>query len=358
MNTKKYCQLIGYSYNAGELPQDLYDEVMQKIKQNGKITLQIYNWYLAELERRRLFYVDGTPFNTKNSAKTDGTFKYRRHNPFWHMWRGILTTVFKFIGFIGGGFGYGVWRIKDAKKFKKLGACLTLSNHVGYLDACITRRALGCKKQYIVAAPHNCKRNLGGSILKCATVIPLPVTFSGTKPFNEMIEFAVKKRAAIHFYAEQSLWLHYKKPRPYKDGPFHYAARLNVPVVVMFYCFGQARGLRKLLHMPKVTVKIADPIYPDTSLQQVKRKADLAEKAQSAVTELYENYYGTPLEYLPPHQTANAANEEADEEADNAAETAATDDAVALAPEAAAKTVTNEPEQENLDKTADASSAE
>lgn len=343
MNTENYCKLIEYSYNAGELPQDLYDDVMQKIKQNGKINRQIYNWYLDELERRRLFYVDGTPFNTKNSAITDGTFKYRRHNPFWYMWRGILTTVFKFLGLIGGGFGYGVWRIKDAKKFKKLGACLTLSNHVGYLDACITRRALGCKKQYIVAAPHNCKRNLGGTVLKCATVIPLPTTFSGTKPFNEMIEFAVKNRAAIHFYAEQSLWLHYKKPRPYKDGPFHYAAKLNVPVVVMFYCFGQAKGLRKLLHMPKVTVKIADPIYPDMSLPPVKRKDDLAEKAQSAVTALYENYYGVPLEYLPPHQTDNTAD------AAVATETATTDESTLIAADTA---VTDESEHAQPDKSA------
>ncbi len=301
MRTEAYKELFAYSLKEGHIPQDVYDWIIGEIDANdGKLTLDLYNRYLAELEKRRLFDADGTPFNTENSAQTDGTYVYKHEkNVLWHIGHAFTSTVFKLIGWIVGPLGYGVWRVKDRKKLKKLRSFITLSNHMGYIDAAVTRRAMGNKKQYIVAAPHNCKNNLGGRILASATVIPLPTSFKGLRPFGEMLEYVAGRGAAIHFYAEKSMWLHYQKPRPYKDGAFYYADKLDLPVVVMLYCFKQPRGLRKLFRMPKVVVKIADPIYADKSLSPRERQKDLAKRADAAVRGLYEEFYGKPLEYLP-----------------------------------------------------------
>lgn len=300
MNTKSYKKLIKYSLDHGQIPHDLYDLVMAEIERDGKMTPRVYALYLDELERRRLFYTDGTPFNDDVVAKTDGTYKYlHTKNPFWYIAHAFYSTVFKAIGYLVGGIGYGIWRIKDRKKIKKIGACVSISNHIGFIDAAITRRAFGCKKQYIVAAPHNCKPNFGGHILRSATVLPLPIAFRGVKPFCEALEYVRDHKGAIHFYAEQSLWLHYEKPRPFKDGAFHYADRLDVPVVPMLYCFKKPRGLRKLFKMPKVVVKIADPIYADKALPTRERQIDLARRTKEAVDGLYEQFYGKPMEYLP-----------------------------------------------------------
>lgn len=299
MNTKAYLKLLEYSLKEGDIPQDLYDSTIAEIQKDGKMTKRVYSYYINELEKRRLFYADGTPFNPENSAKTDGTYIYKHtKNPFWYIGHAFFSTIFKFLGWIGGGIGYGIWRVKDAKKFKKLGACITLSNHVGYLDALITRRALGCRKQYIIAAPHNCKPTVGGAVLRAATVLPLPISFAGARPFNEMLEYVAKRKAAIHFYAEQSLWLHYRKPRPYKEGAFIYADRLDIPVVPMLYCFPEPKGLRKLFGMPKVVVRIADPLYVDRSLAPAKRKKDLCDRAYAAAVALYEDFYGVPMKYI------------------------------------------------------------
>ncbi len=302
MNTKAYLGLFKYSLDAGDIPQDLYDEVVAKVEAEGKMTKRIYYEYLDELERRRLFDVDGTPFNTDNSAKTDGSYVYKHpKNPIWHIAHGFWSTVFKLLGgYMLGAFGYGVWRVKDRKKLKGIKACVTTSNHVGYVDALLTRRALGMRKQYIVAAPHNCKNDLGGKLLKSATIIPLPSALSGNKPFMEMLEYVRDRGGAIHFYPEKSLWARYNKPRPYKDGAFFYADRLDVPVVPMLYCFHKPKGLRKLLGLAKVTIKIADPIYADKTLPSRDRKSDLARRAEQAVAGLYEEFYGKPLTYLDP----------------------------------------------------------
>ncbi|MCM1367957.1 MAG: 1-acyl-sn-glycerol-3-phosphate acyltransferase [Roseburia sp.] len=303
MNTKKYKAFFAELAQKGDIPPDLYDEITAEIERDGKMTKRVYSVFLNGLEKRGLFDVDGTPFSEKNSAKTDGSYKYKRpKNPFWHIGHAVTATLYKFIGWIVGGVGYGIWRVKDAKKLKKIGACITTSNHVGYLDPCLTRRALGVKKQYIVAAPHNCKRNLGGAILKSAIVLPLPATFKGAKPFYEMLEYVRDRGAAIHFYPEKSMWLHYRKPRPYKDGAFYFAEKLGVPIVPMLYCFREPKGLRKLLHLPKAEIRIADPIYPDKALGVRARMTDLAERAYAAAARLYEEFYGEPLTYLCDEQ--------------------------------------------------------
>lgn len=161
-------------------------------------------------------------------------------------------------------------------------------------------RATGMKRRYIVAAPYNCKSTLGGKILCAAGELPLPVSFKGLRPFNEMLDYAAERKASIHFYPEKSMWINYRKPRPYKDGAFHYADKLDIPVVPMLYCFKRPRGLRKLLHLPKAVIKIGDPIYADTDLPPRERQADLARRAYDAAAAIYEQFYGVPLAYEDP----------------------------------------------------------
>ncbi len=298
MNTKAYLRFFGELAEKDEIPRDVYDTVVAEIAKDGKMTERVYSLYLQELEKRRMFDTDGAPFDTKNSAKTDGTYVYKHvKNPFWYILHAFWSTVFKLIGYVGAGVVFGVWRVKDRKKLKKIGACITTSNHVGYLDAVLTRRAMGGKKQYIVVAPHNCKYTVGGAILRSATELPLPVNLKGTRSFNDMLDYVAARKAAIHFYPEKSMWIGYRKPRPYKEGAFYYADKLDIPVAPMFYCFKQPKGLRKLLHLPKAVIKIGEPIYADKSLPPRDRKADLAKRAFDSAAAMYERFYGIPLEY-------------------------------------------------------------
>lgn len=310
MKTKAYLDLFKKSLDDGKIPQDLYDLMVGEIAANdGKMSKRLYNLYLDELERRRLFDVDSTPhIDESNGAKTDGTYVYKRpKNPFWHIAHAFWGSIFKFLGWFGSGFVYGVWRIKDRKKIKKVGACIAISNHVDYFDSVLSRRSFGCKKHYIVAAPYNCPNNFGGHILRSATMLPLPISYNGTKPFNEMLEYVRDRGGALHFYAESVMWVHYKKPRPLKDGAFFYADKLDVPVVPILYCFKEPRGLRKLLGLVKVRVKIADPIYPDKSLSPRARQVDLAKRTTDAMKQMYEEFYQVPLEFLPEKSNGQAA---------------------------------------------------
>ncbi len=299
MRTKKYKKWLATLVEKNAVPQELYYKMLGEIERDGKMTKRVFRLFMTELERRRLFDVPVVPYSENGSARTDGRFKYRHKNPFWIMWHAFARGVAKLCGILGGGIGYGVWRVKDAKKLKGIGACITVSNHIGYLDPLLTMRSLLGRRRYIVVAPYNCKRNLGGFLLKGACELPLPVSFNGTRAFSDALAFAARKKSAIHMYAEQAMWPHYKKPRPLKDGAFVYADKLDIPIVPMHYCFGKARGLRKLLHMPKVTIRIGEPIYADKSLAPRLRATDLRARTEAAIAQMYEDFYGMPLEYEP-----------------------------------------------------------
>ena len=298
MKTKKYKRFFKSLYDAGDISEELYNALIDKINAEGRMNKRVYEFFLAELERRALFDVDGTPFSTKNSAKTDGSFKYKSpRNPFWHLAHAFTSSVFKFLGWFASAFIFGIWRVPDRKKLKDVRACISVSNHVGYLDALLTRYAFGCRKQYIVVAPHNCKNNFGGAILKSATVIPLPINFHGAKAFSEMLTYVKLRDGALHFYPEKSMWVGYKKPRPLKDGPFHFADRLDIPIVPMLYVYKEPKGLRKLFHMPKMAIKIGDPLYADFTLPVADREMELKKRTEDAMKKLYEDFYGIPLSY-------------------------------------------------------------
>ncbi len=303
MNTKAYKSYYKTLYDEGKIPKSVYDGVMDGIASEGKMTHEIFNRRIIdELERYRLFDVPPVPYSSENSAKTDGSYVYTHpKNPFWHIAHAITSTIFKFLGWFGSGLVYGLWHFprKYAKKFKGVGACFTTSNHVGYVDAVLTRRALGVKKQNIIAAPFNCKNDVGGAILRSATMLPLPATLGGSHAFMNALEYYKNKGSAMHFYAESCMWTRYRKPRPYKAGVYYYAVRLNVPVVPMFYGFKNTRGLRKLLGLAKAKIIVGDPIYPNLDLPEKKRQADMAERVEKATRDMYEQFYGIPLEYLP-----------------------------------------------------------
>lgn len=308
MNTKKYLRFFAELAEDGKIPLELYDRMLAEIaKEGGRMNKRVYAVYLDELEKLRAFDVDGSPFDTEKSANTDGSYVYKRpKNPFWLLSRAVCGGLFKAVAWIAAGIGFGVWRVKDRKKLKGVGACITMSNHIGYLDCLLTRRAMGGKRQNIIVAPHNRKRTVGGAIIAAVSGVPLPKTIGGARAFADMLEYLKSKNTAIHFYAEQSMWIGYKKPRPYKDGAFYYADMLDVPIVPMLYCYGKPNFIRRLLHLPKMKIAIADPIYIDKASGVRARRNDVAKRCETAVRELYESYYGIPLEYASPDTDGEA----------------------------------------------------
>ncbi|MDD4006199.1 MAG: hypothetical protein PHD98_03430, partial [Bacilli bacterium] len=115
---------------------------------------------------------------------------------------------------------------------------------------------------------------------------------------RKAVDKLLKKRNYILFYPEESEWWMYEKPRPFRNGAFHFAATSNVPIIPIFLTFSEPKGIRaKIIKSRVVTVNIMPPIYPETH-RSVKENVDSMREANyKACIKKYEEFYQRPMVY-------------------------------------------------------------
>ena len=182
---------------------------------------------------------------------------------------------------------------KNLKALKKQGA-ISVCNHFNYIDTLLVRTAVGHFKSFHTMAPWNNKKGLGGHIIRHGGMWPFSKDREATRALYAEMERQLKKGSVINFYAEQAMWTNYQKPRPMKDGAFHYALKFGVPVLPVFCTFKR----NKKGHLRKIRIHIMPAVYADENLGRAERIRDMKRRAEEAWKECYEKAYGVPLEYL------------------------------------------------------------
>ncbi len=229
----------------------------------------------------------------------DKRYDYRRRglNRFWTgFWRTVLFLFGRFL--IWFAFGARVVGRKNLKAVKKTGA-VSISNHFNYLDTLAVREAVGHFRSYHTMGPQNNKGGFGGWVMRNGGMLPLSADREAMRNFNAEVGRLLEGGKIVHFYPEQALWTNYQKPRPMKDGAFHYAVKHGVPVLPIFVTFrrtgrGHARGMR---------IHILPAVFADETLPRRERIAAMKERAEREWRECYEEAYKTPLCYLPDRRT-------------------------------------------------------
>jgi 1-acyl-sn-glycerol-3-phosphate acyltransferase len=190
------------------------------------------------------------------------------------------------------GFGAKVVGRKNLRALKKQGA-ICVCNHFNYLDTLFVREAAGYYRTYHTMGPWNNKKGLGGHIIRQGGMLPFSADRLAMRKLLSTMGELLKEGKIVNFYAEQAMWKNYQKPRPMKEGAFHYAVKFSVPVLPIFCTFqkGKRGNIRKL------RINILPAVYPDESLPRAERIEVLRAAAQTAWRECYEQAYGIPLVY-------------------------------------------------------------
>lgn len=93
-------------------------------------------------------------------------------------------------------------------------------------------------------------------------------TISATKKFNEAFDTLHARKDWVHIFAEARNWHFYKPLRPFQKGAFTMAYKWNCPVLPIALTYRPRTGFFRLTgpaKMPLITVRIGEPIFPDTS---------------------------------------------------------------------------------------------
>lgn len=248
----------------------------------------------ATLEGYRRFDFDYIPFGDHWKAP-DKSYQYRRRGVnrlLMAFWR---TMIFLF-GWILIGVCYGA-RVKGRKNLKAvkgMGA-ISVTNHFSYLDTICVRRAVGHFRSYHTMGPRNNKTGFGGWVMRNGGMLPFSADLEATRNLNAEIGRLLGAGKIVNFYAEQALWTNYQKPRPMKDGAFHYAVKHDVPVIPVFCTFRKNRRG----HMKGMRINVLPVVFADKSLPRRERLLDIKARAEAEWRECYEKTYHKLLAYLP-----------------------------------------------------------
>ena len=110
----------------------------------------------------------------------------------------------------------------------------------------------------------------------------------------------------ILIYPEQSMWWNYRKPKPLKNGAFKLAAKNKVPVIPIFITMEDSNIIGEDgFPVQEYIINIGEPIYPDDTLRDRENTEMMKEKNFEVWKNVYEEFYGIPLEYTTEKDLVN-----------------------------------------------------
>lgn len=251
------------------------------------------NELIKKYELNGDFHSHINPIDWENAYPVDGNFKYV-HKGFFSSIRDLFYRIFEvnpFIKAINKEFQTIVYGKENLKGLK--GAVVTC-NHVNKFDCIVIKHALKGKgkKSYVTAAPFNNQKGHFGNLMRAGGLMPLSDNLSAMRNFNKAIEEILNKNNFVVFYPEEAMWLYYRKPRPYKDGAYHYASKHNKPILPLFITFEDSNimdneGLPKQLYR----IHIMEPIYPKKEFNLKDNIKYLKSENSKLTKNKYEEYY-------------------------------------------------------------------
>ena len=252
-----------------------YQEIQERIK---------------EYESEQKFDQHIVPINYENSIKVDENFDYIGEK-FGVKFKRFFQKIFVVKP-------YSWWknnvenrvRVYGRENLKNLdnGAIVTC-NHTNMFDCLAIKKALRGRKVKITAGDFNNQRGFFGEMMRVGGMMPLGSNRAGMKNFNKAFDYFVEKKYFVAFYPEQAMWPDYEKPRPLKNGAFHYAVKYDLPVLPIFITYRSGKKIAKNGRKVKyMDLHILPPIYSD-EVDRNMRIQDLIKQNTTAWQNCYES---------------------------------------------------------------------
>lgn len=185
------------------------------------------------------------------------------------------------------------------ENLKGIKSAIITSNHFNIFDCLAIRYALKDNKIKYCVAEYNNKKGFLGNMMRAGGIMPLSANFNVQKNFNKAVNYYLSRGKKIVFYPEQAMWYMYEKPRPFKEGAFHFAVKNNVPIIPIFITFRKSGEFdSEGIEIKYLTVNIMKPLYPQENLSQKENIEFLKNKNYEMCKSKYEEFYNQKLEYL------------------------------------------------------------
>lgn len=251
---------------------------------------------MKESERKGDFYNHVVPVNKFFIKKVGDNYSYLPRNILRKAYekavRGCVFPITKITSKISR------LKIIGRENLEGINSAVITSNHISRIDNMHIRNAVKGHKLYVTVAEFNNKKFLLGKVLRGAGILPFSSKSINNVKLLRAVSQLLKQDNYVLFYPEVSLWWHYEKPRPMKDGAFFSAVKNNVPVVPMFFTFEKRKGQYSCgVEKQNMVLNILKPIYPDENLSNSENIKYLRNKNYQSYKQKYEEFYNRKLVY-------------------------------------------------------------
>lgn len=214
--------------------------------------------------------------------------KYISKNPLWNfcafvLYRFIATPLVFLFQKIA--FGERYVNKKAFRGYRKTGYFLYGNHTNGVGDAFSPSMITFPKKAYMIASPDAVSIPVVSTIVKMLGGMPVPTELRALKSLKDAVNKRARKKNCIVIYPEAHIWPYYTKIRPFRDASFKYPAENNKPV----FCFTKTYQKPRFGKLPKTTVYIDGPFFPDMSLGVKENQKMLRDKVYQTMCERAKN---------------------------------------------------------------------
>lgn len=260
-------------------------------------------------EKKIIYYNDNLidDFGTvaHNPAPLKDGFKYIHKNFFYNLLSNFVyycmgMWILRIIAKIG--LGIKVKGKKNLKKIDRKQGYFLYTNHTTYSDAYLMN--LYCsraKRCYVVANADIANIGFVGGLACMLGAFPLPrgENEENKNNFKEAMKTHIEKGRVISIYPEAHIWRFYTGTRPMRVGSFKYPCIYNAPMFVISNTYRKG-----VFGLPRVTITISEPIWPDQNLSVEEGTRYLCKKAEEVfdreITQKKDNF--AYYDYRPKSQ--------------------------------------------------------
>lgn len=216
----------------------------------------------------------------------------------WGNYAVLRTVVWAMLRFQMGLKVEGRHWLKDYKQ-QLAGGAITIANHCHRHDAESILLAVDAHlpktRIPMFAANFNTKDKTFMEMVGGVPIPPAEMGLEAMKRFNEAFDEFHRRGYWFHIFPESCKWDWYKPLRPFQKGAFTMAYKYQMPLVPCVITWRPRTGIYKLFgpkDMPLMTVRICEPILPDTQAPrklEVERLREEAHRVMCQAADILEN---------------------------------------------------------------------
>ena len=179
------------------------------------------------------------------------------------------------------------FRVEGRENLRYLkGGAVTVGNHVHPMDCTMYKSVLRGRKTWFICLKENFEIPVVGHIVKALGAVPVEPNIRRQAENMKNLTIRLAAGDLVHCYPEGMLVPYYPELRRMWDGAFSLAARAGCPVVPMVLCQRKGKGIYRLKRKPCFTLRIGEPLYPDTTLNPLEARDKLMQAAVSRMKDM------------------------------------------------------------------------